>query len=259
MSAAIFDVNAASAGTGGYPYAHAADCSATYGAVSWCINGNDTSPHGYAYRNSTDYVAFKIQQVFGVILPKNLGNARAWGPELKADGYAYDAKPGVGDIAAWNGPGAGHVAYVYAVNNGIASLDEYNATNTGRFSSTRTTARKSAGSPSEYIHIRLPISSGSTPTPAPLIGYLSTTGTYYVKEGRLAAQWVEEATGVASIALASDGTNGPLIGYLSTTGTYYVKEGHLSAPWVQEATGVASIALVFATAASISASSPTRP
>ena len=143
------------ADTGGYPYSNAVDCSAQYGEYSWCINGYDISPYGYAYRNCTDYVAWKIQQVFGVTLPKTLGNANTWGPNLKADGYSYDSTPQVGDIAAWNygGGGFGHVAYVYAVNNGVASLDEYNVAGTGLFTSNRTTASGSAGPPSEYVHI----------------------------------------------------------------------------------------------------------
>lgn len=141
--------------TGGYPYASAADCSAQHGQYSWCIHGSQFSSFGYGYRNCTDYVAWKIDQVLDVSLPKSLGNANKWGPRLKADGYSYDPSPRVGDIAAWNygGGGFGHVAYVYAVNHGIASLDEYNVAGTGLFSSNRTTARSSAGPPSEFIHI----------------------------------------------------------------------------------------------------------
>jgi surface antigen len=152
-------VNGSLLGGGGntadYPYADATDCSATYGIYSWCINGNEYSPYGYGYRNCTDYVAWVIQQQIGVTLPSNLGNGNTWGPNLKTDGYSYDATPQVGDIAAWNtgGDGFGHVAYVYAVNNGIASLDEYNVAGTGLFTSNRTTASGSAGAPSEFVHI----------------------------------------------------------------------------------------------------------
>ena len=143
------------AATGGYPYANAVNCSTKYGPDSWCINGGDISPYGYVYRNCTDYVAWKILQVLGVTLPKTLGNASTWGARLKADHYSFDSSPRVGDIAAWNNVdhGLGHVAYVYAVSNGIASLDEYNVANTGKFSSNRTTASGSAGTPSEYVHI----------------------------------------------------------------------------------------------------------
>jgi surface antigen len=158
MSAAVWFVAPASsalADTGGYPYANATNCSATFGVDSWCINGNDISRFGYGYRNCTDYVAWKIQQALRVTLPKTLGNANTWGPRLKQDGYSYDTSPEVGDIAAWNsgGGGFGHVAYVFAVNGGIGSLDEYNVRNTGLFTSNRTTAANSAGAPSEYVHV----------------------------------------------------------------------------------------------------------
>ena len=77
----------------------------------------------------------------------------------------------------------------------------------------------------------------------PLIGYLSTSGTFYAKQGSLSAPWVEQGTGVTAIALASDVTDGPLVGYLTTSGAFYVRDGGLSAPAVEEETGVKAIAL----------------
>jgi surface antigen len=156
------------AGTDGYPDWNMACEHSPYNTTGTCANYdwgpahtaayNDQSEYssrGYAYRNCTDYVAWKIQQQFGISLPTNLGSANTWGPMLKADAYHYDSMPQIGDIAAWNsgGGGFGHVAYVYDVNGGIASLDEYNVAGTGVFSSNRTTAGGSAGVPDEYIHI----------------------------------------------------------------------------------------------------------
>ena len=146
---------APSADTGGYPYASAPDCSAEYGTYAWCVNGDDISSFGYAYRNCTDYVAWKVHAVFGIVLPQTLGNGSTWGSNLHAAGYAYDSAPRIGDIAAWNSGtgGFGHVAFVYAVRGTVASLDEYNAAGRGLFSSNRTTAAGSAGAPDEYVHI----------------------------------------------------------------------------------------------------------
>jgi surface antigen len=158
------------AGTGGYPYANMPCELAPYNTVGYCntVSGpydwgpvkngspaSQLSPYRYGYRNCTDYVAWKIHQVLGVTLPTTLGNAATWGPRLKKAGYHYDSTPRPGDIAAWNtgAGGFGHVAYVYAVKNGVASLDEYNVAGTGAFSSNRTTASSSAGAPSEYVHI----------------------------------------------------------------------------------------------------------
>jgi CHAP domain-containing protein len=135
-------------GSHDYPYAAAVSCSKKYGPRSWCINGRDTSPLGFKYRNDTDYVAWKIDHVFGVRLPSKLGSASTWAARLKADHFTVDKQPRVGDILVWNAPdgGSGHVGYVYAVSNGVASLDEYDADGTGKFSDDRTTAEIPSGS-----------------------------------------------------------------------------------------------------------------
>jgi len=78
---------------------------------------------------------------------------------------------------------------------------------------------------------------------APLIGYLTTSGAFYVKEGSLTARWVEERTGVKEIALANGGTDGPLIGYLSTSGAFYAKEGSLTGSWVEQAADAKAVAV----------------
>jgi hypothetical protein len=85
---------------------------------------------------------------------------------------------------------------------------------------------------------------GTSPAPS-LIGNVSSAGAFDVKENGLSGGWTqEEASGVASIALASDSSNGPLLGYLSTSGAFYVKQGSLSSGWTQEEpSGVAAIAL----------------
>jgi surface antigen len=154
----------ASADTGGYPDADATDCSATFGLYSWCKNGTDNSSRGYGYRNCTDYVAWKLDEQLGIEIPHDWHSAENWETAAVADGYSLDTSPRVGDIAQWDtekGGGYGHVAYVFAVNNGIASLDEYNVAGTGLFTSNRTTASGSAGAPDHYIHIADVESGGS--------------------------------------------------------------------------------------------------
>ena len=185
------------ADTGGYPWAGAqcvdgTNCSTTY---NWgyslpcpsidpnCLSypyPNGTNPTagmgdtwGYGVRNCTSYVAWKINQVFG----KNIsgwGDAKNWANSTH--GYTVDNTPSIGAIAVWQtgGGGHGHVAYVYAVNNGIASLDEYNSgfpldsnghPQWGLFYSGRTTASNSAGTPYRYIHIGT-VPSNQVNTPA---------------------------------------------------------------------------------------------
>ena len=71
------------------------------------------------------------------------------------------------------------------------------------------------------------ISVATDGTNGPLVGYITTSGAFYAKEGALRAAWVEEHTGAGAIALASDGINGPLIGYLNSSRVFYAKEGSL--------------------------------
>ncbi len=47
--------------TGNYPDADAVDCSSKFGKYSWCKNGTWASPRGFAYRNCTDYVAWRLE------------------------------------------------------------------------------------------------------------------------------------------------------------------------------------------------------
>jgi len=82
------------------------------------------------------------------------------------------------------------------------------------------------------------IALASDGTRGPLIGYESTGGAFWVKEGSLNAPWVEEwKSGVRAIALASDDAHGPLIGYVSSSGTVWVKQTKLSVPVLMDSDG----------------------
>ncbi len=96
------------------------------------------SSRGYAYRNCTDYVAWKLQSL-GV--PDNktrgLGNGGQWYDKAPNNGLTRGTTPQVGDAAVVPSgtPGFGiygHVAYVEAVNydkNGnvtTITISEYN-------------------------------------------------------------------------------------------------------------------------------------
>ena len=134
--------------TGGYPYAHAVNCSKKYGPQSWCVKGKDISPLGYKYRNDTDYVAWMFKRVFRIKLPGKLGSAGDWAARLKADGYTLSHQPRVGDIAIWpsSKKDQGHVAYVFAVSRGASWLDEYDANGAGTFTDSRTSRQIGNGS-----------------------------------------------------------------------------------------------------------------
>jgi len=124
---------------------------------------------GYQFRNCTSYVAEKISQEFGGRSVAGWGEAGDWATaaqEKQHGGYHLDSSPEVGDIAVWSdsaAPPYGHVAYVYAVSNGVASLDEYNEAETGAFTSSYTSANHYGGAPTSYIHMGIPVTSGGSP------------------------------------------------------------------------------------------------
>ena len=82
------------------------------------------------------------------------------------------------------------------------------------------------------------------PAGEPLLGYLAGKS-FYVTESLFPATWVEEATGVAEMAVASDSAPGafPVLGYVTITGDLEVLQGHLSSRFSLQASGVSSLAL----------------
>jgi surface antigen len=193
---------------------------------------------GYGVRNGTSYVAWMINQEFGVNI-SGWKDASNWATNAKNAGYTLDSTPQLGDIAQWNATTSnpnGHVAYVYAVNNGGASLAEYNSGYSksgssfqwGLFYDGFTSPNYPAGSPNNYIHI-----GNVTPTPTPSqhplrIGVLDTSGNFNVKEGSVTAAWTWEYGGVSQAVLS-----GNLIGE-DSGGNFQVKQGALNAQWTWE-------------------------
>lgn len=184
----ISNIQVASADDGGYPWidAHALysspDYTSSYGYALPCPAKDNQCDQGgssliatvgsvtygeadtwhYGLRNCTSYAAWKINQVFGVTNISGWGNGKDWDtglyspqpyPVYNASGHT----PQIGEIAQWEshtGDTYGHVAYVWKVeSNGVADLLEYNQAYDGNFTSTRSTASNSDGTPDHYIHI----------------------------------------------------------------------------------------------------------
>ncbi|WP_141212375.1 CHAP domain-containing protein [Enemella evansiae] len=129
---------------GSYPDANAYACGSL-----WCKNGSVYSERGFAYRNCTDFAAWKRGMVWSEIAPRSGdGNARGWRQGWVERGRTVSSTPKVGAIAWWaassTSSGYGHTAIVTAVNpDGTASVEEYNWATPGGYG-TRKSVRADA-------------------------------------------------------------------------------------------------------------------
>lgn len=118
----------------GYSDHDAVDCSSTYGIYSWCKGGVWYSGRGYAYRNCTDYVAWKLQSL-GVpdSATRGLGNGGQWYDNAPAGKKSLVPKAGSAAVQQSTGQGDfGHVAFIESVNsNGTITISEYNFSGNG--------------------------------------------------------------------------------------------------------------------------------
>lgn len=139
-NARLFGGGEGSVGGGGYPWGNA-PCLAT-GVVDgscwgfeWGYNGtwNNWATGGYAYRNCTDWVAWRIKTVQGISVA-GLGNAKQWPGRAGSYGYTTGRTPQVGAAAISMAGTYGHVMYVEAVNgDGSAVISDYNRNGTGKY------------------------------------------------------------------------------------------------------------------------------
>jgi surface antigen len=145
---ALMPPSAAMADDGGYPDADAAlKDIATY---TWWkdANGNhvyntgeDISSRGYAYRNCTDWVAYRIPQLVGKPVATGLHNAQDWDNNAPST-WTVDTSPEPGDIAQSETTAPyGHVGVVESVNKDSSGavtsivVSEYNKAGTGLYTS----------------------------------------------------------------------------------------------------------------------------
>ncbi len=127
----------AAAATGGYPYWDYSGPGTNPATYTWTdAHGNGFSPYGYAYRNCTDYVAWKLASANGFGNYQGLGNAASWAQRARGRGYRVNRVPARGAVAWWGGElfgGFGHVAWVVRVDVGSVEIAEYNHHGDGRF------------------------------------------------------------------------------------------------------------------------------
>ena len=146
----------ASANTGGYPYADYNGPGSNPSTYTWTdSSGNEWSPYGYAYRNCTDYVAWKLQSL-GVADSKTrgLGNGGQWATKAQGrTGVTVNQSPAYGAAAVNTSAAApyGHVSFVDEVySNGTLKISEYNYGTRGNFG-TRTGTPSQLGI-SNFVH-----------------------------------------------------------------------------------------------------------
>jgi surface antigen len=136
----LAEQHVAAAATGGYPDADAVDCSASYGVYSWCKNNWWLSGRGYAYRNCTDWAAFRETQLTGVAVPHDLGNANTWDDNARNHSFTVDTVPEPGDVSQVDGGSFGHVGTIEGVSRDsqgrvtAITVSEYNLAGTGEYS-----------------------------------------------------------------------------------------------------------------------------
>lgn len=126
-----------SVGGGGYPWGtvpclHGGQVKGPCYDYEWGVNGSwmnwQNGGKGYAYRNCTDYVAWKTGA------PGGLGNANQWDDRAPSYGYSVGSAPRNGAAAIDNSGGYGHVMYVEAVyGDGSVLISDYNRAGPGEY------------------------------------------------------------------------------------------------------------------------------
>ena len=98
----------------------------------WFYNGTYGDPWGFALRNCTSFVAWRLRTTNGLsdftnnLAGGTFGNADQWDDNAEALGYLVDDVPAVGAVAQTDDGRVGHVAWVSGVGDGTVTVEEYN-------------------------------------------------------------------------------------------------------------------------------------
>ncbi|WP_143832033.1 CHAP domain-containing protein [Nocardiopsis sp. CNR-923] len=167
-STAVLEPDHAEANSGGYPYATYHGPGTNPSTYTWTdSSGNEWSPYGYAYRNCTDYVAWKLQSL-GVpdSSTRGLGNGGQWAALAGGkEGLTVSTTPtyAAAAVNTSTAGGYGHVSFVESVHsNGTITVSEYNYASPGNYG-TRTGTPSALGI-SEFVHFGVD-AGGQNPEP----------------------------------------------------------------------------------------------
>lgn len=98
----------------------------------WFYNGSYGDPWGFALRNCTSFVAWRLRETNGLDAFENhfggvhWGNAEHWDEAASSLGYRVDDVPAIGAVAQTDDGRVGHVAWVSAIGDGTVTVEEYN-------------------------------------------------------------------------------------------------------------------------------------
>jgi surface antigen len=130
----------------------------------WYYNGSYGDPWGFALRNCTSFVAWRLRETNGMDDFENhfggvhWGNAENWNEAASELGYLVDDVPALGAVAQTDDGRVGHVAWVSAIGDGTVTVEEYNHSVAGGYG-----VRTVPTSDFRYLHL-------ADTAPAPYLG-----------------------------------------------------------------------------------------
>lgn len=85
------------------------------------------------HRQCTSFVAWRLQEINGFLIPGAYGNAVEWKDRAQREGYRVDQTPALGSIAYWSAGQYGHVSWVAGIQGDNVEIEEYNYGNRGNY------------------------------------------------------------------------------------------------------------------------------
>lgn len=238
----------AKAETGGYPYASYHGPGTNPSKYWWTdTSGSGYSPYGYAYRNCTDFVAWKLNATNKFSATSGYGHGYQWGHRASDDSgtkYGVNKKPTRGAVAWWDRDAYGmssygHVAWVESVNgDGTVTIQEYNNPGGGTYGKRTINKDHVSG----YIHFK-DISSSSSPDPdtqlnGDRMALLSPGGRIYAKDHLGAGGWISQDTTAQAVVVGGD-----RMALLNPSGRIYAKDHLGVGGWLDQNATAADIAV----------------
>ena len=143
----------------------------------WYYQGTYGDPWGFALRNCTSFVAWRLRGTNGLTDFENhlaggsFGDAEHWDDNAEALGYLVDDVPAVGAVAQTDDGRIGHVAWVEAVGDGTVTVEEYNYEVAGGYD-----VRTAPTSDFRYLHLDDLAPAPSQGTARPSVSALDAKG-----------------------------------------------------------------------------------